>query len=672
MKIIVERRRAWTALVVGVCFALTGLVSIAHGAPRGFQIEEATIADIQRAILQRRITTTDVVNAYLKRIKAYNGTCVDQPEGILGPVTMVPHAGKVNALMTLNLRPENRIAWGFDDRKARSMTDAVDDDPKMPDALETAAALDRQFAATGKLAGPLHGVVMAIKDQFDTFDMRTTSGADAFWANDRPPNDATVVARLRAAGAIILAKANMDEYAGGEPRTSFGGMECNPYATERRPGGSSGGSAVAVATNLVTCAIGEETGGSIIKPSRWNNVVGLVPTRELVSADGMIQRGINTRTGPICRTVEDASRILDAYAGYDPADEMTAFSVGRMPESYYETYPRDKRHGHSEKPLEGYRIGVIREYMDKDLFTVVDEESIDIIDKAIDDLRKLGATIVDPGPGGALFQACVDKVTPAWYNQQFVQNFPDTFPTDADGLPTTDEISTLVDMYLDPSLVPHTATGRPSIRNLGGASTDTGGTRYNFEAYIRERGDAEIKSLTDLYEKANFWDDPNVANRKGSLQRADRDVTLATASNQQARFVTQMAVYNCFAEKNLDAVVYPSSTVPPGIATSPEEPSVNDRSGNWTTISRHGFPTMTVPAGFTTHIYDRSPDTGELLPPVPAVMPVGMDVLGLPFTEPVVFAIGKAYEQASHHRTPPPDFGPLGSDTGPAHKKPVR
>ena len=179
---------------------------------------------------------------------------------------------------------------------------------------------------------------MAIKDQYDTFDMRTTAGADAFCANDRPPDDATFVQRLRDAGAIILAKANMGEYAAGGitgTRSSFGGTMCNAYDTERDPGASSGGSGIAVAANFVTCAIGEETGTSVREPAKNNNAVGLAPTRELVSADGMIQRGITTRVGPICRTVEDVARILDAYAGYDPKDELTAFSMGRQPEKPY-------------------------------------------------------------------------------------------------------------------------------------------------------------------------------------------------------------------------------------------------------------------------------------------------------------------------------------------------
>ena len=148
---------------------------------------------------------------------------------------------------------------------------------------------------------------MAIKDQYDTFDMRTTSGADAFWANDRPPDDATFVKRLRDAGAIIIAQGEHGRVRRGRQtaRAARSAARCaTPYDTERDPGASSGGSGIAVAANFVTCAIGEETGTSVREPAKNNNTVGLAPTRELVSADGMIQRGITTRVGPICRTVE--------------------------------------------------------------------------------------------------------------------------------------------------------------------------------------------------------------------------------------------------------------------------------------------------------------------------------------------------------------------------------
>ena len=177
------------------------------------------------------------------------------------------------------------------------MTDPADDDPAMPDALEVAAQQDAYFASTGKLIGPLHGVVFSIKDQYDTFDMRTTAGMDAAYANDRPPRDATFVKRLREAGAIILAKANLGEMGTPNSRSSFGGPFCNPYDTERSPGTSSGGSGSSVAANLVTCSIGEETGGSIHHPAKNNSLVGLAPTQELVSRAGMIGAGAEYASG---------------------------------------------------------------------------------------------------------------------------------------------------------------------------------------------------------------------------------------------------------------------------------------------------------------------------------------------------------------------------------------
>jgi Asp-tRNA(Asn)/Glu-tRNA(Gln) amidotransferase A subunit family amidase len=655
--------------VLTLAFTLTTLLAPpaqASRAKKRFPIEEATIAEIQSAILRRQLTATDVVTLYLQRIAAYEGTCVNEPEGILGPISTIPNADKLNAFTTLNLRPARRVAWGFSERKARSITDPVDADPKMPDALESAAALDAHFRKTGKLVGPLHGVVMGIKDQYDTFDMRTTSGADAFWANDRPPDDATFVRRLREAGAILLGKTNMGEYAAGGitgQRSSWGGTMCNAYDTERDPGSSSGGSGVAVAANFVTCAIGEETGTSVREPAKNNNAVGIAPTRELVSADGMIQRGITTRVGPICRTVADTAKILDAYAGFDPADELTAFSVGRKPWLPYAAHTKRKR-------LDGRRIGVVREYMDKSLFTEADSESIDIVERAIDDLRALGATIVDPGPGGALFQSCVDRYAPKWRNQLFIGQFPDQFPVDGDGEPTADHVATLLDMFFDPTLVPKNPSGQPSIRNLGSSPGDAGDARYNYDAYIRERGDAAIRSLADLIEKANFWEDPAIPNRLASLVSANQAQTVRSASTLQTRFTLQTVVFQCFAELALDAVVYPTGNIPPAIITAPQEPTVNDRSsGLWTYVNSRGFPALTVPAGFTTRVHDRGAN-GELLPAIPAALPVGIDFLALPFGEPVLFEIAAAYEAATRHRRQPPGFGPLGSDGTPAYGRP--
>jgi amidase len=616
-----------------------------------FHLEEATISDIQRAIVAHQLTSVGLVELYLKRIKAYNNACVNEPMGILGPITTIPHARQINALSTLNLRPAARKRWGFDERKARSMTDTVDDGPNMPDALEVAATQDRQFERTGRLVGPLHGVVMAIKDQYDTFDLRTTSGADAQYANDRPPEDATFVKRLRDAGAIILAKANLAEYAVDGARSSFGGTFCSPYDTEREPGMSSAGSATSVAANLVTCAIGEETVVSIRWPASVNSLVGLAPTQELVSRKGMMGAGLNMRTGPICRNVEDAAKILDMIAGYDPKDEMTVFSIGRKPAQPYVSFAGARR-------LEGARIGVIREYMSKKLFSKADEESIDIVERAIDELRNLGATIVDPGPEGALFQSCISRYAPELLNTAFTRQYRELFPFDAGGQPQSDHIATLLDMHDDPARVPQSL----SLRSLNGLGVEGEG-KYMMNRYLRERGDANIKTNADLIAKARFYEDPNFPDRKQARQAAERATTLDTSARLQARFALQNILLQCMQEQRLDALVSPMSTVPPRKLTAPREPNANGRSPiGWSLIGQQGFPAITVPAGFTTEIWDRVRDTNSgtrLVGPVLAKLPVGVDFIARPFDEPTLFRIASAFEAATRHRRPPPEFGPL-------------
>jgi Asp-tRNA(Asn)/Glu-tRNA(Gln) amidotransferase A subunit family amidase len=625
-----------------------------------FRLEEATIADIRAAILRRELTAVELVQAYLARIKAYDGVCVEQPEGILGPVSPIPHAGQLNSLITLNLRPAQRVAWGFDDRKARSMTDPVDDDPDMPDALEVAAALDAQFARTGQLAGPLHGVVFSIKAMLDTFDMRTTAGADAFYANDRPPKDATVVRRLRDAGAIILAKANLGEYASGS-RSSFGGTMCNPYATDRDVGGSSGGSAASVAANLVTCSIGEEGAPSIRMPSRLNNIVGLSHSQGLVSRAGSLAgMGMNDRHGPMCRTVMDTARVLTVIAGWDPADELTALSVGRMPAQSYESFVLERASlSANPRPLDGVRIGVVREYMDTRRFTEADAETIDIIDRAIAELRRLGATIIDPGPEGALFQECIDRYVPIWRNALFVRQFPEQFAESAD------QVSTLLDMFFDPSRVP----AGPTIRDFGPSAGAIGEARYKVNRYLRERGDANIHRLTDLIHQANFYQDDVAGNRfrdvRATLQRDDSASTLDMRERLFDRFVIQQIVVQCMAEQGLDALTYPTGNIPPAIIKAPVEPDLNGRSHQaWTLLGQQGFPTITVPAGFTTHVFDRvrdpsAPGGTRLVGPVAAELPVGIDFLGLPYGEPMILKIASAFEAATDHRRAPAEFGPL-------------
>jgi len=636
-----------------------------------FDVMEAHVADIQAAIKSESLTATKLVELYLARIKAYNGTCVKEPEGLLGRIETVPNAGQINALSTLNLRPAVREQWGFDARKARSMTDTADADPAMPDALEVAAALDEHFAATGELVGPLHGVVIAIKDQYDTYDMRTTSGGDALWANDRPPDDATFIKRLRDAGAIILAKANLAEYASGGARSAFGGTFCNPYDTERTPNASSAGSGSAVAANLVTCAIAEETSSSIRGPAFANNAVGIAPTQELVSRDGMIGAGLNTRVGPICRTVEDAARILTVIAGYDPKDEMTAFGVGRLPDAPYESFAHDSR-------LDGMRIGVLREYMDPKALGVAASNSTALVEQGIEKLRALGAEIVDPGAGGELFGTCIASYAPALMNTEFVERYPKLM----DG---KDQIEAFLDLAFAPEQVPEDLT----LRSFSNGRWD-GERKYMFNRYLRERGDASIKTNADLINKATFYADDRFPDRKAARQQAEDETKLDSAARLKGRFTIQQLMLQCMQLQDLDAITYPTSATPPaklgapgsggggrnarnGARTAARTGGGGEGAGGggvWSFLGQQGFPTITVPAGFTSEVYDRvldpeapkneNGDPGtKLAGPTPARLPVGIDFLARPFGEPVLLRIASAYEAATHHRTPPPGFGPL-------------
>jgi Asp-tRNA(Asn)/Glu-tRNA(Gln) amidotransferase A subunit family amidase len=627
-----------------------------------FNIEEATIADIQDAIIARQVTTREIVELYLTRIKAYNGTCVDQPQGLFGPVTPIAHAGQLNALGTLNLRPAARKAWGFDDHKARSMTNGVDDDPSMPDAIETAAAQDAGFGRTGQLVGPLHGVVVSIKDQFDTFDMRTTNGADVDFADDRPPRDSTVVERLRKAGAIILAKANRGGF---NSRSAFGGTVCNAYDTERTTRGSSSGSAAGVAANLTTCSIGEETGTSIRIPSSTSNVVGLSPTQEIISRAGMNGPGINVRQGPICRTVADAAKVLSAVVGYDANDPLTAFSIGRLPSQSLDAYATGDR-------LEGLRIGVIREYMDLRLFSKRDEEVVGVVDQAIADLAKTGATIVDPGPGGALFTSCFQSYVPQAYGKIFTALHPDLFPVDEKGQPTADHLTKLVDLKENPALVPMTINIRETA-----SQTAVGDSAYWRTLYLRQRNDAKVKTPRDLAAATRPIVDPvfmaSSANisptapygspRPPNVNQDQRELDMANRMLQ--RWAFQQVVLACMADLDLDAMVYPTNNIPPQKIQAPEEPALNGRNqAHWTVLGQNGFPAISVPAGFTRQVYDRvpdpaSPDGTALVGPVAARLPVGVDFATRPFGEPILVRIASAYEKLTRHRQKPPEFSGL-------------
>jgi Asp-tRNA(Asn)/Glu-tRNA(Gln) amidotransferase A subunit family amidase len=458
----------------------------------------------------------------------------------------------------------------------------------------------------------------------------------------------------------------MGEYASGIPRSSWGGTINNPYDTERSPMGSSSGSGTAVAANLVTASIAEESGTSIRGPAVYNSLVGIAATQELVSRHGMIEGGINTRVGPIGRSVEDVARILQVIAGYDPLDPMTSASARRLPPKPYPSYTGAKR-------LDGIRIGVLREYTHRQLFTEEDTQALDLFEKALADLKALGATLVDPGEGD-LLTPYIRKNFYILYSPAMAKKFPELFPVDASGKPSTDRAATVLDMTMDESKVPAGLTIRefPNVQAPGQS-------KHMLGYYLRMRGDAKIKTIKDLYEQAVFFKDERFGDRRAGLVRKDKDTEIDNAARVHLRYAVQYIVLNAMADLNLDVIVSPTNNIPATKLGAPRVPSKNGRQAVWSFLGAQGLPNMTVPAGFTTAVYDRvvDPDkprvpvTGpnaepgetepqsKLVGPVPAVLPVGIDILGRPFDEPTMLTVASAYEAATHHRHPPPEFGPL-------------
>src|SRR5439155_9831457 len=254
----------------------------------------------------------------------------------------------------------------------------------------------------------------------------------------------------------------------------------------------------------------------------------------------------------------------------------------------------------------------------------------------------LGATIVDPGPGGALFQSCINRYAPIYRNRMFIEQFPNLFPVDSSGKPASDHISLLVDMFFDPSLVP---VG-PTIRSMGPAS-NSGQSKYMLSRYLKERGDANIKTIGDSINKSSFYrdvrPDAGFADRKAALEDINRSATLDMANIFQDRFAYQQVVLQCMAEQSLDALVSTTGNIPAYILGAPIEPPLAGRTNSvWGLLGQHGFPTLSVPAGFTNHVFDRVRDATarggtRLAGPIPATLPLGIMFFGRPFSEPTLF-----------------------------------
>jgi amidase len=447
-----------------------------------FRIEEATIAQVHDAMRARQLTCRALVDGYLRRIAAYDKN---------GP--------GLNAIVVVN-----------------------------PEAQREADELDRRFAQTG-LTGPLHCIPTIVKDNFETVGLQSAGGSlalEGFVSN----KDAFLVKRMKDAGAIVLAKSNMAEWAFSPYETVnsiLPGYTKNPYALDRVTAGSSGGTAAAVAANLGTVGLGSDTGNSIRGPSSHNALVGIRSTMGLTSRGGVIPLSLLADiAGPMTRTVEDAARVFQVVVGVDPDDPATAASQGRSVPDYLKALDRNG--------LEGARIGILRQAYERD---TLDPEVSEVFTAAVADLRRAGATIVDP---------------------------------------------VRVDL---------SAVRRP--QGIG----PCGGFKYDINRYLAAQGDrVKVHTLEDVVKSRKFH--PSIEWRLRQAQEGPENGPETPACKAETEYREQFraAVAKAMDDARLDAFVFPTWSNPPRLIGDLNTPA-GDNSQVFSPTT--GWPAMNVPMGYT-------------------------------------------------------------------------
>ena len=529
------------------------------GAQSSLQLVEASVPELQMALRSRLITSEQLVQMYLNRIAAYD------------------HAGPLlNSFIHINAN-----------------------------ALEEARARDRD-RHRGRAHGPLFGIPVLLKDNIDTADMPTTAGSVAL-AGSIPPNDAFITEKLREAGAIILGKATLTEFANfiaiGMPSgySSLGGYGFNAYdprplpASDGRPvltpGGSSSGSGIAVSANLVAVAIGTETSGSILSPGSSNGVVGIKPTVGLVSRHGILPITADQDTaGPLARTVTDAAILLSEIAGHDPNDSATAPCL--TPGNCHSDYTKflDKH------ALRGARIAVPHvPYWNG--FTPAQAQ---IMNDAIAALRAAGAFVADPLeiPNQAAISAfgiCVSFPAPA-------------------------NCSTVL-MY---------------------------GQKHDLNAYLATRPSAPVHTLSDIiaFNNANAA----IALKYGqAIFLAANQLDTSPGSADTQRYLADRALDLALTRTGLDAVL----NGPDGVQGTDDDfdAILFPQNRGAAAPAKAGYPSIVVPGAFM-------PPSGPVINPAP----FGVTFTGRAFSEPTLIALAYAYEQATKHRQSPASAPPLPSD----------
>ena len=488
--------------------------------PDAFNIIETTIADVHDAMAAGELTSHKLITEYIERIQAYDRN---------GP--------KLTSIITINA-----------------------------DAIERATTLDKAFNDQGSV-GPLHGIPVLVKDQVETAEITTTFGSEVF-TDYVPSKDATIVQNLRDAGAIILAKTNLPDWgASWFGYSSVLGQTKNPYALKHDPGGSSAGTASAVAANLGMIGIGGDTGGSIRIPASCCNLYGLRVTTGLISRHGIAPLVNQQDTaGPMARTVEDLARTLDAVAGFDTNDEWTGTTAFTDGDIFYTT-------ALDEEALEGARLGVLRSAFGE----MPEADPVNnVVENALEMMEVAGAELVDPI-----------------------------------------EIPGLNTKLADSSLFAHQA-------------------RCNLNEFLGDRQDAPANSIDAIYESDSYHDDLNLFEQliNGPTYPTDDPEYWQRVAAQEE---LQRTILHTFAAEDLDAVVFPSVQVPPPAIE--DLPDAVPYRTNTIIASQSSCPAISMPAGFTDN-----------------ELPVGVELLGLPYAERQLIGLATAFEAVADTRQPPPSL----------------
>src|SRR5947208_3461548 len=466
-------------------------LALAPALARSIDLDSATIADLDAAFDAGSLTAEKLVQMCLARIAAYDRK---------GP--------SLHAVMALN-----------------------------PKALDEARALDAERKAKGRRS-PLHGIPVVLKDNYDTHDLPTTGGS-VLLEGSIPSKDAFVVKKLRDAGAIILAKVNMSEFASGGTYSSLGGQSLNPHDLTRSPSGSSGGTGVAIAAAYAPLGMGTDTGGSIRGPSTSNGIVGLKPTHGLLSRSGIIPLALSFDTGgPMARSVYDVASALGIMTGVDPADAATTKSDGKV--------PRDYTSGLSADALKGARIGAARDFLGAD-------PDVDwVVDAALAAMRKAGATVVDARYPKWLLDSKGEFYTAIRYPEFTVQ--------------IAEYLSHIGPKY------PKTLAEMIERANQFNA-TRADGAHPNPSRWSLFKRELESGTLTDYR---------------------------YTAVHDYGLPLVRAIVEGMLAAQQLDAIVYPTASRRPALIAAPPAAGGASAGLSATDIANlTGFPDLIVPAGFT-------------------------------------------------------------------------